>query len=108
MQTSYFAKYRESDGVNIAIRHPSGFKGISYTSLFPKWSFLSQYKVDGDEEAYTKAYYEQVLSKLDPYKVYVDLKDCTLLCWEKSGSFCHRRLVADWLEKELGVYIPEY
>lgn len=30
-----------------------------------------------------------------------------LLCWEPNGEFCHRRLVADWFKKELGVEVLE-
>lgn len=107
MNTSYFAKYRGEKGICIAIKHPNGFKGYCYPDLFPKWSFLSKYKQDGDEESYTKAYYEEVLSKLNPNKVWQDLQNAVLLCWETPGKFCHRRLVAAWLEKELGVSIPE-
>ena len=107
MKTSYFDKYEGEDAVNIAVGKPSWFKGPSYPDLFPEWSFLNKYKEDGDKEAYIKAYHERILSKLDPQKVYNDLKDSVILCYEKSGEFCHRRLVAEWLEKELGVIIPE-
>jgi hypothetical protein len=107
MNTSYFAKYKKEDGVNIAIKPAPGFSGASYPDLYPKWSFLSQYKKDGDEAAYTEAYYAEVLSKLNPQKVWNDLKDSTLLCWEKSGSFCHRRIVADWIRDNVGVSVPE-
>jgi len=107
MKTSYFAKYRDDDGVNIAIKHPPGFDGPSYPALFPKWHFLKKYKRDGDEASYTEAYHREVLSHLDPAQVWADLKDKTLLCWEKSGSFCHRRIIATWLEKHLGVTVPE-
>jgi hypothetical protein len=31
-----------------------------------------------------------------------------LLCWEAPGKFCHRRLVAAWLEDALGIDVPEY
>jgi len=106
MRTSYFAKYKNSDGINIAIKPAPGFTGESYPDLFPKWSFLKQYKIDGDEQAYTEAYYDEVLNHLDPYKVWNDLKDKTLLCWEKSGSFCHRRIVAEWLENSIGKSLP--
>jgi len=34
-------------------------------------------------------------------------EDAILLCWENSGVFCHRRLVAEWFEEELGVSVPE-
>lgn len=29
------------------------------------------------------------------------------VCWEAPGEFCHRRLVAAWLETALGVTVPE-
>jgi hypothetical protein len=31
-----------------------------------------------------------------------------MLCWEAPGEFCHRRLVAEWLEGELGIQVPEW
>ena len=34
-------------------------------------------------------------------------KDIVLLCHEKAGEFCHRRLVADWLNRELGIKVVE-
>jgi len=107
MKTSYFAKYKGSNGVNIAIKPAPGFNGESYPDLFPKWSFLKQYKKDGDENSYIESYRTEVLSKLDPQKVYADLKDKTILCWEKSGSFCHRRIVAHWLQQHTGLEVPE-
>ena len=30
-----------------------------------------------------------------------------LLCYEKNKEFCHRQLVAIWLERELGSSVPE-
>jgi hypothetical protein len=105
--TSYFAKYRGDYGVCIALKHPPGFKGKCYPALFPKWSFLSKYFNDHDEAAYTKAYYDQVLSKLDPAKVLTDLEGSALLCWETPKKFCHRHLVSGWLKENTGVDIIE-
>lgn len=34
--------------------------------------------------------------------------DAILLCWEPAGQFCHRRLVAEWLETSLGIVVPEW
>ena len=107
MKTSNFETYKEDDGVGIAVEAPPDFTGPSYPDLFPEWSFLNKYKADGDKAAYIQAYYQRVLSKLDPQKVYDDLSESVLLCYEEPGEFCHRRLVAEWLEKELGVSIPE-
>jgi len=107
MKTSYFAKYKEEDGVSIAGKSPEWFTGKSYPALFPKWSFYSKYKIDGDEKAYEEEYRRQVLDKLNPVKVYEDLEHAVILCWEGSGKFCHRRLVAQWLYEKLGVTVDE-
>lgn len=107
MKTSYFSKYKQGNGISIAVGTPNWFKGEKYPSLFPKWDFLNRYKQDGDEVAYTQAYHEQVLSKLNPQQVYDDLKDKVVLCWESSEKFCHRHIVAEWLKNELGVEIKE-
>jgi len=56
---------------------------------------------------YTDAYHQEVLSKLNPADVYRDLKDSVLLCWEGPSKFCHRHIVASWLEAELGVIVTE-
>lgn len=34
--------------------------------------------------------------------------DVALLCYEKPGEFCHRRLVAEWIRQETGVCVDEY
>ena len=109
MQTSYFSIYKGPNPVSIALIKPGWYgRCRTYPDLYPKKSFLFKYKKDHNQEAYTKAYYEQVLSKLDPQKVYDDLNDCVLLCWEKADDFCHRRLVAVWLELSLGIKVPEW
>ena len=58
--------------------------------------------------SYKVAYRECVLDTLDPHKVRGDLgEDAILLCYEDPGKRCHRRLVADWLERTLGIEVPE-
>jgi hypothetical protein len=69
---------------------------------------IMKHKKDGDEAYYTKQYHSLILSKLDPQKVYDDLKDSVLLCYEKPGDFCHRRLVAAWIETALNEPVEEY
>jgi len=60
------------------------------------------------EEEYTKLYHERVLKNLNPYTVWRELgEDAILLCYEEPGEFCHRRLVAAWIEKHLGFQVPE-
>lgn len=109
MQTSYFAKYKGENGVSIAGKCPTWFKGKECKKLAPKYWFFKDYK-DGKITAqeYTKFYYAEVLDKLDAQQVYKELgTNAVLLCWEKTGEFCHRRIVAEWLEKSLGVIVKE-
>jgi uncharacterized protein (DUF488 family) len=60
------------------------------------------------DEATYQVEYQKILDNLDPRQVFDDLgEDAILLCWEAPGKFCHRRLVAAWLEKHLGRSVPE-
>ncbi|MDR1254623.1 MAG: DUF488 domain-containing protein [Puniceicoccales bacterium] len=64
-----------------------------------------------------KTYREEILSKLSPIEVYNDLvemtnkankKDLALLCYEKPGDPCHRRIVAEWLEEGSNISVLEF
>lgn len=110
MKTSYFAiSSLHPDAVSIAAKKPDWYNGREYKKLAPKWDWWKKWKDEGlGEEWYKEKYYETVLRKLDPKKVYQELgENAVILCYEKPGTFCHRRLVAEWLEKELKIEIPE-
>jgi len=105
MFTSYFWRFHLHHYpclVSIAWKTPEWFKGRCYPALAPKSKMLKM----GEEEYRQK--YRAILDRLNPRKVYEDLgQDAVLLCWEQPGEFCHRRLVAAWLEAALGVTVPE-
>ncbi|HRW82649.1 MAG TPA: DUF488 family protein [Methanothrix sp.] len=110
MHTSNFARSGSHPrAVAISRTQPRGWTGRAYEPLAPSWSLLSAAKSGAvDEDEYIRRYRAEVLSKLDPATVYADLgEDAVLLCWERPGAFCHRRLVAEWFEGELGVSVPE-
>jgi hypothetical protein len=108
--TSNFATCgNDPRAVSISGWPPPWYNGRQYKVLAPKRWFFDDYKRTGDSNIYTKHFYEQVLAKLDPQKVFEILgQDSILLCYEKPGAFCHRRLVARWLETKLGISVPEY
>jgi len=85
---------------------PKGWGGKTYKPLAPPWSLVRI----NDPEQFIKLYRAQVLDKLDPQQVLQDLggDDFLILCWEGPGEFCHRRVVAAWLMKELGIIIDEF
>ena len=115
MFTGYFGKvksYPKDKGykyISIA-RFNRFWSGEEFKKLAPPAEII---KID-DEKLYTKLYYEKVLNKLDPKQVYAELGDnAVLLCYEKwadikeGKTFCHRRIVAKWLEETIGVKVEE-
>ncbi len=88
--------------VSIALKTPAWFQGRRYPDLAPRLDMLAM-----EEEDYRREY-QTILDRLDPKQVYDDLgEDAIMLCWEPAGAFCHRRLVAEWLEERLKVQVPE-
>ena len=64
------------------------------------------------EDEYIKSYYDIRLKDMDVYELVSILKEkfgdnIILLCHEDVDDFCHRRIVADYIELMSGVYIPE-
>ena len=64
------------------------------------------------EDEYIQSYYETRLKNLDVYALLDTLfnrfgEDIILLCYESVEEFCHRRLLADYLELKTGIYLPE-
>ena len=105
MQTSYFAKSANNPlAISIARSAPKWYHGKHYPALAPSWSLV---KVE-DPIKYEYRYRREVLDRLNPKKVLAEIEEnAILLCWEKPGEFCHRRIVAAWLSEELGIEIPE-
>lgn len=82
---------------------PQDFNGTVYRDLNPPQDLLLAFKNEEiDELQFKEIYYSEVLEKLDPRKVYENLKGKVICCWCRKGEFCHRRLVLDWLRKEIG------
>ena len=108
--TSYFANRDIHNAglrlVAVSLSVPRGFHCERYNALAPTRELINIAHY-GKIDEYTKLYSEQVLSHLDPLKVYRELDGSILLCWEKAGKFCHRRLIADWLAKATGLDVKE-
>ena len=105
IRTSYFANRAIRNSqlrlVAISLEGPQGLRCERYLTLAPTREMI-RLAHEGRTEEYTELYTSQILSRLDPLQVYAELDGSILLCWEKAGKFCHRRLVAEWLEKAIG------
>lgn len=113
--TSYFGNLRKLTQerivpVSIARYPPKWYGGHSYTALAPTAYMLSG---SCSHEEYLSRYAE-LTWRMNAADVVKDLeqmsqgRDVALLCFEKPGQFCHRRLAADWLHKELGIDVEEF
>ena len=106
--------------------HTNGFISISlypskndfvkyeYKSLAPNWKlFENLNKKKITEDQFIKSYEDQLVS-LSAQKVYEDLVSLVsgfepiIMTSISKKKFCHRHLVAEWLENELGIIIEEY
>lgn len=115
--TSYFANLRKLPEaiVPIAIcgKSPAWYNGIQYKKLAPKYEFFIEWKMTKDNDYYIRCFNEQVLSRLEPETVIAELsalakgRDFALICYEKPDDFCHRHLVAEWLNNA-GYNVCEY
>jgi hypothetical protein len=104
IQTSYYQKAGSlPNAVGISQGVPKWYTGALYKKLAPPWEIV---KIE-NEATFRRLYHEMVLSKLNPVHVADDLEGKVLLCWELPGQFCHRRLVAEWLEKNLLIEVQE-
>ena len=112
MKTSYFANRQaatEPDAVAVSRGVPRWFKGRIYDPLRPSWKLVQAAKSGAlTNEEYERRYRTEVLGGLDAAAVRRDLgENAILLCWERPGASCHRRIVARWLEDALGIEVPE-
>lgn len=116
---SFYHAKRAPGRISIARRAPKGMTDLpAFPELAPGGWFNSV-----SEARYRVLYAQEVLARLDPMDVVLRLVALAesvygpgtapvLLCWEKNPDtdpqdFCHRRLVASFLEEALGIDVPE-
>jgi hypothetical protein len=107
MFTSCFASLKSLapglEPVAISQGIPYWFKGRRELRLAPSWEMLQQMTAREYDAAFAK-----MLKGLDPQALFDELgESACLLCWEQPGIKCHRRLVAEWFERSLGIVVPE-
>jgi len=116
----YTSSYKEGSKLSntIAISADKGkrvnYIGPYYKDLAPKkvyWNVwhnnIGKVKEIDNNRYYVQEYIKNNLKDLNPEKVYNDLDTYTLLCFELYKEFCHRHIVALWLEDMLGIKVYE-
>ena len=102
--TSYFAAMRKMTDeqktrcVSIARFTPKGLKDIrGYAYVQPAPRLLKAHKAGEISEEQFKAEYVAQLDKIGADVIGTDLQNMILCCYEKTGDFCHRHILAKWL-----------
>ena len=116
--TGYWAKIKEYEQnnltpVGISGWSPDGYTGKTYKKLAPKYTWWKEWHDNNlSEQWYIDKYKETVLQTLNPTVVAQDLQkmgnNVVLLCFETPDKFCHRHLVAEWLNAKTKLDVREY
>ena len=92
----------------------AGFEGKAISKLAPKREFWNIWhdnigKITEEENTkyYIEQYYKQVLSKVNIEELLKDEKDPILLCYEKGKDFCHRHVLAEYIELTYGIKVRD-
>ena len=117
--TGYYAKlkqYKEKDLYTIAIsgKRPDFYRGAVWKDFAPRYITFQKWKnKEIDDFQYTDEY-KTWLNCLNKEQIKNDINmllnihnDIIFLCYEKEG-FCHRHILADWIEENLGMRVEEY
>ena len=90
------------------------FVRYEYKSLAPNWKLFENLKSNNiSQEKFIEEFIEQ-LNSLNAITVFDDLKSLVtgfepiLMTNGNKKKFCHRHLVADWLQNELNIQVDEY
>ena len=122
-KTGYFAKankYLELGyfPVSIARFNPKGTNFMQWIRIAPAQDILSAYKSGQIDEVEYEFKYTLQLQNTDIMKdwnyllnvISLTKKDCkgvVFLCYEKSDSFCHRHIFAEYMKTHFNIDIEE-
>lgn len=116
MKTGCFSdlrKYSIKGVISIAIGDSKSFVvPCKMEALAPSWKLLNDYRYGRINENQYIEQFVQKLALIDPYKTVQTLgrlvkgSEPILMCHCNKSEFCHRHLVAEWLE-QTGIVIEE-
>jgi len=110
--------YECKAGNLISISHDkgksAGFTGKTISELAPKRQFwdiwrdnIGKISEEENNRYYIEEYYKQILSKIDIEELLKDQQNPILLCYEKEQEFCHRHIVAEYIEYKYGIKVRD-
>ena len=118
--TGYYAKLKkyENEGlypIAISGKVPDFYTEAFWTDFAPRYDMFLEWKSGKIDNSQYTVQYKKWLNFLDKQEIRDIIKELEdenktiiFLCYEKSGEFCHRHVLADWLEENLGMRVEEY
>ena len=92
----------------------ASFTGKSIKEFAPKRKFwdvwhnnIGKISEEDNTRYYIEEYYKQVLSKIDVMELLKYEQKPVLLCYEKSSEFCHRHVLAEYINIVYGIEVKE-
>jgi hypothetical protein len=116
MKTSYFA-VNATNPKSIAVCryikdwvYMAGFDGPILMEVAPPWKIVRAYREGRlSREEYSEDYLAFLNKIAYPKRLIASIPDdAILLCYEAPNQFCHRRLLAKWIEEKSGIAVPEW
>lgn len=116
--TSYFGALKRLDKdivpISICAKAPDWYTGLQYKKVAPSWAIFNEWKLSKDNKKYTEHFISEILQNLNIEDVLADLhimaegKDIALICYEIPDAFCHRHLVANWINEKTSMEVVEF
>ena len=116
--TSYFGNLKNLKKHNIvpigvSRFPPKDFNGPNLISIAPTIDLLNSCK--NNHPLYVKRYKNEILRIQGNPEDFVNMlefisdgKDVALCCYEKPDEFCHRHLIAEWLNETVNMGVEEF
>ena len=97
--TSYFSRYKGTQGVSVANKTPDWVDCDKCKELMPSWVDVMDYKNGIITWKQFRKNYIRKLKKLDVKEFYNRLNGKVLLCWEATDKQCHRHILKEWFNR---------
>lgn len=108
LYTSYFGNYKNIDPqiqcISIANTKPTSLLVPKFNEVVPPWSYVNSFKnKEISYELFSQMYLNKLISLSYSFDFIIYLEhfktDVCLLCWEKDFTQCHRKILAEFLQK---------
>lgn len=112
--TSNYARHGSNPlAIGISLTVPDWYEGKRLEYLAPKSDMVGKIKkgvINYNQRKYTREYLDILSARgVNAQRLIDSLPDGSLLlCYESPKDFCHRHLLAEWIERKTGFVVTEW